>query len=97
MTRSRPVSPRTALKIGAGVVALPLPNIGTPATGENRVLRFMSEVDIPVLDPHWFPGAPTRINAFAVVDTLYGMGGSNKVLPQMVEGAVVEDAGSTRR
>ncbi len=93
MTRSRLVSRRTALKVGAGAAALPLVRLATAAAGERRVLRFMNEVDIPVLDPHWFPGVPTRINAFAVFDTLYGMDGSNKVSPQMIEGAVVEDDG----
>jgi hypothetical protein len=40
------------------------------ARRKNSVLRFMSEADIPVLDPQRFPGVPVRINPFAVFDTL---------------------------
>jgi peptide/nickel transport system substrate-binding protein len=60
---------------------------------KNSVLRFMSEADIPVLDPHWFPGVPVRINTFAVFDMLYGMNANTEVSPQMVEGATTEDDG----
>ncbi len=77
----------------ASAAALPLLAIGTARAGENRVLRFMFDLDFPVLDPHWFPGGPVRINAFAVFDTLYGMNTAADVSPQMAAGAVVEDDG----
>jgi peptide/nickel transport system substrate-binding protein len=77
--------------IAASAAALALPSVAR--SEKSSVLRFVSESDIPVLDPHWFPGVPVRINAFAVFDTLYGMKVNTEVSPQMVEGATTEDDG----
>ena len=77
--------------IAASATAICLPSV--VRAEKSSVLRFMSEEDIPVLDPHWFPGPPMRINAFAVFDTLYGMNVDTEVSPQMVEGATTENDG----
>jgi peptide/nickel transport system substrate-binding protein len=77
--------------LAASAAGICLPSI--VRAEKNSVLRFMSDADIPVLDPHWFPGVPVRINTFAVFDTLYGMNGNTEVSPQMVEGATTEDDG----
>jgi peptide/nickel transport system substrate-binding protein len=77
--------------IAASAAALCLPSI--VRAEKSSVLRFVNGSDIPVLDPHWFPGPPVRINAFAVFDTLYGMNVNTEVSPQMVEGATTEDDG----
>jgi peptide/nickel transport system substrate-binding protein len=77
--------------LAASAAGICLPSL---VRAEKRsVLRFVNASDIPVLDPHWFPGPPVRINAFAVFDTLYGMNAGTEVSPQMIEGATTEDDG----
>ena len=58
-----------------------------------RVLRFTLNEDISGLDPQRTISGSTRIHAFAVFDTLFGMNSDHTVSPQMVEGALVEDDG----
>jgi peptide/nickel transport system substrate-binding protein len=77
--------------LAASAAGICIPSIARAE--KNSMLRFMSDADIPVLDPHWFPGVPVRINTFAVFDTLYGMNANTEVSPQMVEGATTEDDG----
>jgi peptide/nickel transport system substrate-binding protein len=59
----------------------------------SQILKYSRPSPIANLDPHWSPGASTRIYALAVFDTLYGMGRDYRVYPQMVEGGVVEEDG----
>ncbi|HXA21858.1 MAG TPA: ABC transporter substrate-binding protein [Acetobacteraceae bacterium] len=91
MTRSRPVSRRTVLKLGAGAAALPLANIGL--AGENHVLRFIPTLDLTVLDPHWSPTYVTRDHGYLVFDTLFGTDNAFQPQPQMVEGTVTDPDG----
>jgi peptide/nickel transport system substrate-binding protein len=59
----------------------------------SRVLRFIPQFDLAVLDPHWSGTYVTRNHAYAVFDTLFGVDGNQHPSPQMVEGALVEDDG----
>ncbi len=53
-----------------------------------RVLRFIPQSDLTVLDPVWTTAYVTRNHGFAVFDTLYGLDGRFRATPQMLAGAV---------
>jgi peptide/nickel transport system substrate-binding protein len=59
----------------------------------SRVLKFIPQSDLTVLDPVWTTAYVTRNHAFMVFDTLYGQDGSYRASPQMVAGHVVENDG----
>ena len=77
---------RSLLAMAAGAAALPRP--GT-AQGAARVLRFVPQADLTVLDPIWTAAHVTRHHSYLVFDTLYGQDSRIGVSPQMVEGHVV--------
>lgn len=84
---------RRNLMQGAGAIAaataLPRFAIGQPA----RVMRFIPQSDIGVLDPIFTTAYVTRNHGLLVWDTLYGVDHEFKPQPQMVEGHVVADDG----
>ncbi|WP_158744598.1 ABC transporter substrate-binding protein [Acidisphaera sp. L21] len=53
-----------------------------------RVLRFIPQADLTVLDPVWTTAYTTRNHGFAVFDTLYGLDSKFRPTPQMLAGAV---------
>ena len=59
----------------------------------SRVLKFIPQSDLTVLDPVWTTAYVTRNHGFMVFDTLYGQDGSYRASPQMVAGHVVESDG----
>jgi peptide/nickel transport system substrate-binding protein len=71
--------------------ALALPSIAT-AQGA-RVLRFLPESDVTILDPIWTTATVTRTHGYLVYDTLYAQDASYVVQPQMVEGHTTEEDG----
>ncbi len=75
----------------AGAVAAP----ALARAAAETTLRFVPQSDLTVLDPHWTTAYVTRNHGFMVYDTLYGMDGSYRATPQMVEGAVTENDGKT--
>jgi peptide/nickel transport system substrate-binding protein len=79
----------------AGIVGLAMPAV-LRAEGE-RVLRFVPQSDLAVLDPVWTTADVTRNHGYLVFDTLYGVDRSYAPQPQMVEGHVVENDGKTWR
>ncbi|WP_419899470.1 ABC transporter substrate-binding protein [Roseomonas sp. USHLN139] len=80
---------RTFLAAGAGLLAAPA--IGHAQ--QNRVLRFIPQTDLTVLDPVINASYATRNHGYMVFDTLYGTDTQFRVTPQMVEGHVVENGG----
>jgi len=56
-------------------------------------LRFIAEIDLTFLDPHFTPANVTRSHGFMVFDTLFGEDGKGGTSHQMLEGHTVEDAG----
>jgi peptide/nickel transport system substrate-binding protein len=80
-----------ALKLGTGAAALPLANVAL--AGGNRVLRFMPNLDLTVLDPHWSPTYVTRNHGYLVFDTLFGTDNAFQPQPQMVEGIFTDADG----
>lgn len=80
---------RTFLQATGAALALP-----AVARGQNaRVLKFIPQADLAVLDPIWTTAYVTRNHAFMVFDTLYGQDGHYDVSPQMVAGHIVENDG----
>ncbi len=71
--------------------ALPRFAIAQPASA--RVLRFIPQSDIGVLDPIFTTAYVTRNHGLMVWDTLYGVDNQFRAQPQMVAGHKVEDDG----
>jgi peptide/nickel transport system substrate-binding protein len=59
----------------------------------SRVLKFIPQSDLTVLDPVWTTAYVTRNHGFMVFDTLYGQDSAYRASPQMVAGHVVENDG----
>jgi peptide/nickel transport system substrate-binding protein len=82
---------RRTLLAAAGALAAPRLGLGADA----KVLRFIPQADLAVLDPVWSTAYVTRNHAMMVFDTLYGMDSDYRVTPQMVAGHTVSDDGLT--
>ena len=72
---------RTLLATGAA--ALALPHIARSQTA--KVLKFIPQVDPPLLDPVITSAYIARNFGFTVYDTLFGQDGAFKAQPQMVD------------
>ncbi|TCZ66605.1 ABC transporter substrate-binding protein [Roseicella aquatilis] len=59
----------------------------------SRLLRFVPQSDLGVLDPIWTTAYVTRNHALMVFDMLYGMDAQYRIQPQMAEGHEVADDG----
>ena len=64
---------------------------------ENKVLRFIPQVDVSVLDPVVTTAYIARNHAFAVFDTLFGQDADFAPQPQMVGGVNTENDGKLWR
>ena len=77
----------------AGLAAAPLARPALLRAAEATTLRFIPQVDLAFLDPHWTTAYVTRNHGYMVFDTLYGQDASYAAQPQMVAGHTVEDDG----
>ena len=77
--------------LAASAATLAAPAIGRAAGA--RVLKFIPQSDVTILDPIWTTAYVTRNHGFMVFDTLYGVDASFKAQPQMVAGHSVENDG----
>jgi peptide/nickel transport system substrate-binding protein len=59
----------------------------------SRVLKFIPQSDLAVLDPCWTTAYVTRNHSFMVFDTLYGQDSNFKMSPQMVQGHTIDNDG----
>jgi peptide/nickel transport system substrate-binding protein len=85
---------RTFLAAGAASLAVP----AVARAQKQRLLKFIPQSDLAVLDPVWTTAYVTRNHGFMVFDTLYGQAGKQygfKATPQMVDGHVTENDGKT--
>ena len=62
-----------------------------------KVVRYVPQADVGVLDPTYTTAYVTRNHAYLVFDTLYAVDDEFRVHPQMVAGHVIEDDGRTWR
>jgi peptide/nickel transport system substrate-binding protein len=76
---------------GAAILAAP----AVRAADAAKVVKFVPQADLALLDPVFTTGLVTRNHGFLVYDQLYGLDESFSPQPQMVEGHVVEDSGKT--
>ncbi len=68
--------------------------LARPALAQNaRVIRFIPQADLSVLDPVWTTAYVTRNHGFMVFDTLFGTDSQYRPSPQMVAGFKTEDDG----
>ncbi|HEX4261877.1 MAG TPA: ABC transporter substrate-binding protein, partial [Acetobacteraceae bacterium] len=87
---------RTFLGAGAAAAAtLAAPGIGRAAGV--RLLKFIPQSDLAVLDPIWTTAYVTRNHGFMVFDMLYAQNSKYEISPQMAAGAVTDDDGKTWR
>jgi peptide/nickel transport system substrate-binding protein len=85
------ISMRRRTFLATSAASLALPSI---ARSQNaRVLKFIPQADVAVLDPIWTTAYVSRNHGFMIFDTLYGIDNQYKAQPQMVEGHTVEDGG----
>src|SRR3954451_24102182 len=84
---------RRSLLSGAAAIPLAAPSLG--AAESMRVLKFIPNADLAVVDPSWATAYITRNHAMMVYDTLYGTDAANTVSPQMLEGHRIENDGRT--
>jgi peptide/nickel transport system substrate-binding protein len=77
--------------LAATAAGLALPSVVRAQSA--TTLRFIPQIDLAFLDPHWTTAYVTRNHGYMVFDTLYGMDGSFTVSPQMVEGHTIENDG----
>ncbi len=80
---------RTLLTGAAGLLAAPA--LGQPAA--TRVLRYVPQTDLTVLDPVFTTAYVTRHHALMIYDQLYGLDANLQPQPQMVEGHEEESDG----
>ena len=79
----------TRRRVLQGALAtLPLPAIAQ--SERERVLRFMPQIDLTFLDPHFSMTNITRNHAGLVFDQLYGTDAAFRAHPQMAEGHTVD-------
>jgi peptide/nickel transport system substrate-binding protein len=79
----------------AGSAALSLAAPAVQAASDPKLLKFVPQADIALLDPHFSSALVTRNYAYMVYDTLYGVDDAAQPRPQMAAGHVVEDDGKT--
>src|SRR5580692_3499316 len=65
------------------------------ASGDPKLLKFVPQADIALLDPHFSSALVTRNHAHMVFDQLYGVDDAAQPRPQMAAGHVIEDDGKT--
>jgi peptide/nickel transport system substrate-binding protein len=83
---------RQLLASGAATaVTLFAPNIARAA--DSKVLRFIPQADLAVLDPVWTTAYVTRNHGMMVFDTLFGQDLAYQPQPQMVKGVVTGNDG----
>ncbi|MCX7383451.1 MAG: ABC transporter substrate-binding protein [Alphaproteobacteria bacterium] len=74
--------------MAAGAASLALPSIGR-AQGAST-LRFIPQIDLAFLDPHWTTAYVTRNHSYMVFDTLFGQDAKFNYTHQMLAGHVVD-------
>ena len=87
---------RALLAASAGLLASPSLVQSARAQGSNqsnRLIRFIPQADLTVLDPTWTTAYVTRNHGFMVFDTLFGTDSNYKPSPQMIAGFKTEEDG----
>ena len=89
-----PMKRRTLLAAASASLtsaSLALPSVVRAASA--TTLKFIPQIDLAFLDPHWTTANVTRGHGYMVFDTLYGQDGTFTSSPQMLAGHLVENDG----
>ncbi len=87
---------RTFLGAGAaGVATTALPRVAVTQPASARVLKFVPQANLTLLDPIITTAAVTYNHAYMVWDLLYGVNSKLEAKPQMAEGHTVSADGLT--
>jgi peptide/nickel transport system substrate-binding protein len=86
----KPIGRRGLLRAG-GALATGIFAPAIAASEKDRVLRFMPQIDLVFLDPHYSMTNITRNHAGLVFDQLYGTDSKMRAQPQMAEGHMAEN------
>jgi peptide/nickel transport system substrate-binding protein len=86
---------RRTLLAALGASGLARPGVVRAAAA--TTLRFVPQIDLAFLDPHWTTANVTRNHGHMVFDTLYGCDITYRASPQMVEGHATEQEGKLWR
>ncbi|MFM7691787.1 MAG: ABC transporter substrate-binding protein, partial [Alphaproteobacteria bacterium] len=80
--------------LAASAAAMAAPRLGA-AQGQpgRRVLRFVPQADLALLDPIHSVAFVSRNHAMMVYDTLYGWDAELRARPQMAEGHTISNDG----
>ncbi len=84
---------RTLLATGAATLAAP----HVARSQATRTLKFIPQIDVPLLDPVVTSAYIARDHGFVVFDTLFGQDYAFRAQPQMVDGFTTEPDGKTWR
>ena len=90
--RRRTFLQAAGLQAAAG---LAMPSLA--AAPNTRLLKFVPQADLALLDPIQSPALVTIMHACMVFDSLYGLDDAYKPQPQMVEGHTIENDGKLWR
>jgi peptide/nickel transport system substrate-binding protein len=83
---------RVLLKgLQVAATALAMPSLAAPQN--TRLLKFVPQADLALLDPIQSPALVTIMHACMVFDSLYGLDETYKPRPQMLEGHTIENDG----
>ena len=75
----------------AAATAFAAPRIARAASA--KLLRFIPQADLAVLDPMWTTAYVTRNHGMMIFDTLFGLDGNYQPQPQMVQGSATSADG----
>lgn len=81
----------------AASLAAPLAAPAIARAQGSRVLKFIPQSDVAVLDPIWTTAYVTRNHSYMVFDTLFSTNGQFVAQPQMAEGLTTENDGKLVR
>ena len=84
---------RTFLSAAAATLAAPR----IAGAQSSRLLKFIPQADVTVLDPIWTTAYVTRNHGYMIFDTLFGTDGAFKASPQMAAGLVTDNDGKLVR
>lgn len=86
---------RSILAGTAAAVLSPTFAVGQPKKNDPRVLRFVPQASLTLLDPVFTTAQPSVNHGWAIYDLLFGANAKLEAKPQMAEGYTVSDDGRT--
>ena len=86
---------RRSFLAATAAVSVARPAFGQGTSGAARLLKFIPQSDLAVLDPIVTTAYVTRHHAYMVFDTLYGFDQDYQAQPQMVDGHTLADGART--